>query len=165
MEPTVEVGDRILVNKLAFGVRLPLTDYWLGSVQVPERGSVVVIAPPEDDGPVLLKRVVAVAGDEVAVHGGRLFLDGQAVAVERAPELPWHQEVERLGAPHRIELAFGGGPDFGPTRVPRGQMLVMGDNRGNSRDGRSFGFVDVDSVRGRAVAVYVSGGSLTWRAL
>ncbi len=161
MEPTVEVGDRIFVDKSAFGLRIPLTQVWLGSVETPARGDVVVLAPPQEDGTVLLKRVVAVEGDEVVVRRGRLAIDGHPVAVHGVGV----ERRELLGVPHRIRLSDGGGPDMGPVRVPPGQMLVMGDNRGNSRDGRTFGFVRVETVLGRAVAVYARGGHLTWQRL
>jgi len=160
MEPTVWVGDRIVVNKAAFGWRAPASDFWLGDVSLPERGSVVVLDPP-DDGPVLLKRVVALPGDRVLVRSGQLILNGESVPVQGGPG-EW---VELLGKPHGIDLSAGGGPDFGPRTVPAGYLLVMGDNRGNSRDGRSFGFVKLEKLRGKAVAVYSRQGHLGWWTL
>ena len=160
MEPTVLVGDRIFVNKAAFGWRAPASDLWLGGVSVPERGSVVVLDPPEA-GPVLLKRVVALPGDRVQVRAGRLILNGESVPV-RARAGEW---LEVLGQPHAIDLSEGGGPDFGPRTVPPGYLLVMGDNRGNSRDGRSFGFVRLEKLRGRAVGVYARQGRFGWWGL
>jgi signal peptidase I len=157
MQPTVDIGDRVLVLKAAYGLRLPFSDLYLGGMRTPARGDVVVLESPED-GRVLLKRVVAVAGDEVAVRGGRLFLDGRAVPVDdQAGNL-----TEHLGSPHTVAIDLGGGPDLLPTRVPAGKLLVVGDNRGNSHDGRSFGFVPAESVLGRAFAVYARDGDLTW---
>lgn len=165
MEPTVQVGDRILVNKAAFGVRVPLTGLWLGSPSLPERGSVIVLDPPEPGpAPVLLKRVVALPGDVVRVRDGRLQINGEAVPVHADAAEPGSL-IEELGPPHHIQLRFGGGPDWGPEVVPDGKLLVLGDNRGNSRDGRYFGFIDVTGVRGRAVAVYARSGRPTWRGL
>lgn len=140
MQPTVEVGDRVLVSKAAYGLRLPLSQVWALELDAPARGDVVILDSPEQDM-VLLKRVVAVEGDTVAVVAGRVHLDGSAVSEPYASR---------------------GGPDFGPTQVPRGELLVLGDNRGNSRDGRSFGFVRRQAVLGRAVAVYARDGDLTW---
>lgn len=165
MEPTVEVGDRIFVHKAAFGLRVPLTDVWLGGVEPPERGAVVVLAPPEDEGPVLLKRVVALPGDRVAVRAGRLLLNDRHVPVDLDTQQPALMAIEHLGRRHRIKLLGRGGPDFGPALVPAGKMLVMGDNRGNSRDGRAFGFVDLATLRGLAVAVYVRDGRWGWKQL
>ncbi len=140
MQPTVEIDDRVVVHKAAYGLRLPWSDVWLGDVAMPERGDVVVLTSPED-GRVLLKRVVAVAGDVVEVRGGDAIVNG---VVERRARLP------------------GEGPPFGPARVPDDMLLVLGDNRGNSHDGRSFGFVSRRDVLGRAVAVYLRDGSLDW---
>ena len=150
MEPTVHVGDRIVVSKLAYGLRLPLTETYLIRYGAPARGDVVVIEPPDDEskyatdsdiiGSVLLKRVVAVAGDLVEVRSGHVRIDGREV-----PEA-------------RISLDAGGGPDLGPVRVPDGKVLLLGDNRGNSRDGRWFGFIDRERVLGRAVSVVARDG-------
>ena len=152
MEPTVHIGDHIIVSKMAYGIRLPLTDTYVIRYASPARGDVVVIEPPDDesrhvadDGPdaigsVLLKRVVAVAGDLVEVRDGHVYIDGREV-----PEA-------------RISLEAGGGPDLGPVRVPAGKVLLLGDNRGNSRDGRTFGFVDREHVLGRALSVVARDG-------
>jgi signal peptidase I len=130
MEPTVMVGDHVLVNKAAYGLRVPTTTTYALRIAEPMRGDVVVLEGIEDPPIVLLKRVVAVGDDVVEVKDGWVFIDG-TLADDRAH----------------------GGPDFGPTRVPRGHVLVLGDNRGNSRDGRTFGFVPIDRVLGRVVGV------------
>lgn len=151
MEPTVHVGDRIVVSKAAYGLRLPLTDTYLLRYAAPARGDVVVIEPPDGGsqhaidsadvlGSVLLKRVVAVEGDLVEVRDGHVHIDGREV-----PEA-------------RISLEAGGGPDLAPVRVPAGKVLLLGDNRGNSRDGRTFGFVDRERVLGRALSVIARDG-------
>jgi signal peptidase I len=155
MNPSVLAGDRIVAFKAAYGLRVPWTELWMTGPALPERGDVVVLSSPES-GEVLLKRVVAIAGDEVAVRDGKLWLDGRAVPVEAG--------VEQMGDPHPLRLG-GGGPPFGPTKVPAGHVLVMGDNRGNSHDGRAFGFVRVETLLGRALAVYLRDGSLRWREL
>jgi signal peptidase I len=157
MEPTVRVGDHIVVAKAAYGLRLPMTDDWLVRFHGPARGDVVVLEPPKGDeladrdpdllGAVLLKRVVAVAGDEVAVRDGHVLVGGRPVRE------PW------------ASVDQGSGPDFGPVRVPDGKLLVLGDNRGNSRDGRYFGWIDRAQVLGRAVAVVSRDGSLVYDPL
>lgn len=153
MEPTVHVGDRIIVSKAAYGLRLPMTDRYVVRYAAPARGDVVVLEPPDDEsrhvtetgvlGSVLLKRVVAVEGDLVEVKDGRVHIDGREI-----PEA-------------RISLEAGGGPDLEPIRVPAGKVLLLGDNRGNSRDGRTFGFVDCERVLGRAIRVIARDGHLS----
>lgn len=157
MVPTVREGDRVFVSKAAYGLRVPLSRTWLVRWTVPHRGDVVVLESPVDDT-VLLKRVVAVPGDQVEIRDGRVVLDGREV------EATSHDE-SLGGRRHPVSLESGGGPDFGPEVVPPGKVLVVGDNRGNSRDGRSFGFVDADRVLGRAVAVYSHQGALVWNEL
>jgi signal peptidase I len=161
MQPTVAIGDHLVVDKRAYGLRLPFTDDTLLEGPEPEPGDVVVLASPED-GVTLLKRLVAGPGQTVEVRGGRLWLDGA--------EQPMHADAggleEDLGGHHHpVSLASGGGPDLGPVVVPADRYLVMGDNRGNSYDGRMFGFVPRSALRGRALGITWSGGRPTWRGL
>jgi signal peptidase I len=155
MLPSVHVGDRIVVDKRAYGLRVPLTKLRLTEARMPARGDVVVLESPES-GIVLLKRVVAVANDTVSVRDGHVWIDGEPLPTDDARGLEWFGEQ-----PHRV--AWGsGGPNFGPHIIPPGELLVMGDNPGNSHDGRSFGFVKIEAILGRAAAVVVRDGSVQW---
>jgi signal peptidase I len=115
----------------------------------------VVVFDSPSDGTLLLKRVGAVAGDRVAVRGGKVVL-GRA-ADEEADEEP-------RGAPPHASLETAG-PDWGPATIPRGHLLLLGDNRGNSHDSRFFGPVPIDALRGRVQAIYSREGHLTWQPL
>jgi len=163
MEPTVAVGDHVCVNKLAYGLRVPESETYVVPASGPAHGDVVVLDSPSD-GEVLLKRVVAVPGDEVAVHGGRLTLDG--VAVTLTDGSGGDVFTEQLGEhTHAVSLDFGGGPDVTGTIIPAGRYLVLGDNRGNSRDGRYFGLVSRGAILGRAEAVCIHDGRPVWHGL
>jgi signal peptidase I len=161
MRPTVHIGDRIAVDKTAYGLRVPALGWVLSSPAYPERGDVVVLRSPED-GRVLLKRVVAVAGDRVEVREGDVLLDGLSTRVTGGGGAPQERFGERT---HDLSLVHGGGVDLGPTRVPDGMLLVMGDDRGGSHDGRRFGFVSRQALLGRAVAVFERHGSWRWLVL
>ncbi len=162
MEPTVLPTDRVVVNKLAYGLRLPFAGDYAVRFEGPARGDVVVLDSPED-GKVLLKRVVAVGGDRVEVNSGRLTLNGDEARIDGTADTGF---VETLGGhAHAVRLDAGGGPDFGPVTVPAGQYLVMGDNRGNSHDGRTFGFVANGLILGRVVGAYFHDGKLGWTGL
>lgn len=161
MLPTVELGDRIFVDKLAYGLRVPFTRRYLLELGAPERGDVVVLASPVD-GVTLLKRVVALPGDRVEVRAGRVLINGSAAPVE--PDGSGLREVLGDGA-HGVRLTHGGGPDLAPVTVPEARYLVLGDNRGESADGRYFGLVEKDRLRGRAVAIYWRAGGFTWSEL
>jgi signal peptidase I len=159
MMPTVRIGDHVLVSKLAYGLRAPFIGY-IDQYGGPSRADVVVLESPES-GIVLLKRVIAIPGDTVAVRGGKLWLNDVEVAVEAD-----HGELrELLGHAHAISLNEGGGPNFGPTTIPRDKYLVLGDNRGDSRDGRYFGLVDRRAIFGRALRIYWRNGRPTWQGL
>lgn len=148
MQPTLEPGDRVIVDMRAYGLRLPFTGHALLGVGTPQRGEVAVFDSPAD-GTRLIKRVVAVAGDRVDVRDGHLSINGQPLQQAGNPAVElFGSRVAKLG------LDMGGGPDVQGMVVPAGKLLVMGDHRGNSFDGRFFGFVDADKVYGKAVAVY-----------
>lgn len=157
MQPTLEPGDRVLVDMSAYGLRLPFTETVLLARARPTRGDVVVLPSPHD-GTRLIKRVVAVAGDRVSVRGGHLAIDGVPAARGAG--------IERIGARDvPVNLSHGGGPDV-EVVVPAGHVLVVGDNRGNSFDGRSFGFAREASIYARARGVYWRRGErFTWKAL
>lgn len=161
MLPTVQLQDHVVVSKLAYGVHLPLVPGYVARFHGPERGDVVVLTAP-DTGIVLLKRVAAVPGDRVRVHDGALEVNGKAIPIEDRGGVP-HEALGR--EPHPLDLADGGGPDLEPMTIPRDKYLVLGDNRGNSRDGRYFGLVDRDAILGHVEGVVFRDGRPTWIGL
>ncbi|WP_058835481.1 signal peptidase I [Luteimonas abyssi] len=159
MQPALQPGDRVVVDMRAYGWHLPFTTYDLVAVRDPRPGEVVVFDSPTD-GTRLIKRVAAVGGQTVAVRGGRLWVDGRPLADGAIPE-------EHFGSRAVVlDLDRGGGPDLAPMTVPDGQVLVLGDHRGASYDGRLFGLVPVEAFYGRALGVYHRrGDGFGWRRL
>jgi signal peptidase I len=161
MVPTVEIGDRVLVNKAAYALRVPFSDFVVAQLHRPERGDVVVLRSPEN-GSTLLKRVVAIPGDEVAVVDGLLWINRRPVPTTRQSGTA----IERLGhTAHTIRLSRGGGPQYGPVRLESEEYLVLGDNRGDSHDGRAFGLVEGRAILGRALGVWMRNGRPGWHPL
>lgn len=160
MENTLLPGDHVLVNKAAYGLRLPFTHRVLVPGDEPVAGDVVIFDSPED-GTRLVKRVVAVGGDHVVLHHGRLVVNGQPLA---APMAPGYEQFD--GKLAELNLGSGGGPDIRGLVVPPHEVLVLGDHRGNSHDGRYFGTVPVASLYGRASAVFWRDqGGPAWKPL
>lgn len=148
MENALVPGDHVVVNKSAYGLRIPFTKQVMALKQSPQAGEVVIFDSPDNDVR-LIKRVVAVGGDHVALHDGRLMVNGVTLSTPDRPLVEHFGERTVL-----LNLDHGGGPDIKGLTVPEGQVLVLGDHRGNSRDGRYFGTVPVSELYGRAVGVF-----------
>lgn len=148
MQPTLQPGDRVAVDMMAYGLRIPFTDFDVVTRGTPKPGDVVVFDSPVD-GVRLIKRAVAVGGQRVDVLGGRLYIDGKPMHARHVAD------AERFGTRlAHLDLGDGGGPNVHGLVVPAGQVLVMGDHRGASFDGRYFGLVPESAFYGRALAVY-----------
>ena len=159
MQYTLMDGDRVIVNKMAYGFRIPLTKVDILGSSTPTRGDIAVFDSPEDGTTRLIKRIVAIGGDHVLVRNGQLSINGQPLG---------DRKVEHFGDRDALlNLTHGGGPDY-EIDVPQGMVLAMGDHRGNSNDGRSFGLISEKELFGRAVAIYYrrdGGEGFTWKPL
>jgi len=169
MRPTILEGDRIFVNKLAYDLKVPFTTVRLMQWGSPQRGDVVVLYSPED-GKRLVKRVVGLPGDELALRADRLYINGKAaeyqpladgdrdaLGLEGEPqELVVWETIDSQTHPVTWTPYQQAMRQYGPVRIPQDNYFVMGDNRDMSRDSRWFGFVDRDLIVGRALAVVAS---------
>jgi len=163
MLPTLEPGDFILVNKYAYGLRLPVLDHQLVEVGRPARGDVVVFRWPPDPTQDFIKRVVGLPGDVVEYRAKALTVNGTPIALDLTGV---HGGPDALGAREGLEHLTAAGhrvlvkpwqPDpEGRWVVPAGHYFVMGDNRDNSRDSRIWGFVPESNLVGRATLVWMS---------
>lgn len=160
MENTLFAGDRVVVDKTAYGIRIPYTKIDVIEGAHPKPGEVAVFDSPAD-GTLLIKRIVAVGGQVVSLQDGHLVVDGKALA----PDVVGADEVFESRVA-RLNLADGGGPNIDRLVIPAGKLLAMGDHRGNSLDGRYWGLVDERELYGRAVAVYFrTGDGFVWKPL
>lgn len=166
MEPTLEVGDFILVNKYTYGLRLPVLGTEIISVNEPRRGEVMVFFPPHDDR-YFIKRVIGLPGDTVVYQEGQLFINGEPVETEvigpvqidtSIGTLPGVLLEEHLGAdPYRAQIVERRRRQPSRTEwvVPPGHYFMMGDNRDNSADSRVWGPVPEENIVGRAFAIWL----------
>ena len=153
MEPNLLIGDHLLVNKLVYSPSFgPLEDRLLGKRPI-ERGHVVVFKFPEDPTRDFIKRVIGLPGETIEVRNKTVFVDGKPLEESYAHfiEQPLRPDDPEYGL--RTESIRD---NWGPQVVPPGQLLVLGDNRDNSRDSRFWGFLPRDQVKGRALLVYWS---------
>jgi signal peptidase I len=155
MQPTLLIGDHILVNKLIYGIRIPFTDKRWPEIVQPRRGDVIVFVFPEDRTKDFIKRVVAVAGDTIEIRSKQVILNGQAVTN------PYAHFSSNMIYPGDINPR----DNMNPVKVPQGHLFVMGDNRDESHDSRFWGFVPLDDVKGEAFLIYYSAHADGWRRL
>ena len=159
MIPTLEIGDFVLVNKHAYGVRLPVLGTKVFDVDAPRRGDVMVFVPPHDDR-YFIKRVIGLPGDRVVYVNKSLYLNGERISQRLVDSLDGHGSIqafeEALGEDaHTIHAAGNRAPRMRREwTVPSGHFFVMGDNRDFSQDSRAWGFVKEDKVVGKAIAIW-----------
>ena len=170
MEPGLVNGDFILVNKFAYGLRMPVFGNTLVPLGEPDRGDVMVFFPPNDER-YFIKRVIGLPGDKVVYRNQQLTINGEDVDMEELGGEPAYRPVkylveEELGDtdatiqwlvgvdPRTRKPGVWAGPE-GEWQVPEGHFFMMGDNRGNSGDSRSWGFVPDKNIVGKAEAVWM----------
>ncbi len=166
MQPTIQKGDRIVVNKIAYDLRLPFTDVTLFSIDTPQRGEIVVFESKAADLR-LIKRVVGLPGDVIAMNNEVIVINGRPLSYKNLANSPYQQSsaemttaLETLGMiKHPIKIdttASNRLSNFAAVTVPAGHYLVLGDNRRHSADSRVYGFVPHHELRGKATAIAFS---------
>lgn len=149
MEPTLLIGDHLLVNKFIYGIKNPFTGETWVSIHKPEHRDIIVFKYPVNPDQDFIKRVIGVEGDTVEMIDKKLLVNGEPFVVDSA-----------VYRDHKI-IPSGAQPrdNFGPITVPEGSLFVMGDNRDNSYDSRFWKFVKLTEVKGKAFILYWSWNS------
>lgn len=149
MEPTLLIGDHLLVNKFAYGIKLPLIDKKVLVFNEPEREDIIVFIFPQDKSKDFIKRVIGVPGDTIEIRKKKIYINGKLW--QDAHGVYRDSEVTSL-VPR---------DNFGPVVVPPEHVMVMGDNRDRSYDSRFWGFVPIDQIKGKALILYWSWDKLS----
>jgi signal peptidase I len=174
MEPTLRIGDHIFVSKFNFGWFFPFTHWQLTQWGSPQRGDTIVFLFPRDPSLHYIKRVVGLPGDKVELRGSTLSINGKEVPRERIEDparvkaLTGKQDFnggvfeETLGS-HKYYVAYNQrsmetppSSHYHHDEVPEGTFFVMGDNRDDSYDSRSWGVVKREQVKGKAQWIWLS---------
>lgn len=143
MEPTLQIGDHLLVNKLSYGLRLFGFSETIYQYDKPKRGDIVVFTLADDKTTspdiYLIKRVVGLEGETVEVRNAQVLINGEVIKENS-----------------NVNWQLGGIKDFGPLNIPENSIFVMGDNRDHSRDARFWSnpFLNLKRVEGRAFIMY-----------
>ena len=136
MMPTILVGDRIFINKLAYDLKVPFTTWQVAKWADPQRGDIVVFRYPRDTSKSYIKRVIGVAGDRIRIENGQVFVNEEALGEEYVPS------------------EYADARSYPEVVVPRNSYFVLGDHRTMSNDSRDFGPVNERYIYGKAVFGY-----------
>ena len=170
MMPTLLTGDYIVVNKFAYGLRLPIINTKVVDFGSPQRGDVIVFRYPEDPAQNFIKRVVGIPGDKVTYYNKTLRVNDKIVTqVNIAPYIGYGGGSSMTGAMKRKEILGSVRHDIlvfeheGEQRlnykekmIQAGEYFVMGDNRDRSRDSRYWGIVPEENLIGRAFSIWMN---------
>jgi len=142
MRSTLQEGDKIMVNKLLFGPKIPFTKFRFPDLREPRRGDIIVFVYPEDKKKDFIKRLVALSGETVEISNGNILIDGK----------PIKDPPEMLKLYYYNRGAYG--QEGKSVKVPENNYFVLGDNSDSSRDSRYWGFVPKENIVGRAMFIW-----------
>jgi signal peptidase I len=167
MLPSLVVGDFILVNKFAYGIRLPIVNVKIVPIGEPQRGDVAVFRYPRDESVNYIKRIIGLPGDRLIYEGKKLYINGKmmpqgqassyTVRLDGKAQYDTARVVENLdGVEHAVLLSPRADHSVNEYIVPAGHYFVMGDNRDHSNDSRYWGFVPEQNLVGKAFFIWFS---------
>ncbi len=146
MEPTLLVGDHLLVSRLSYVVKIPILDTVIFTLGKPKRGDIIVFRYPQDKSKDFIKRVIAVEGDTIEIKDKIIYING----IKTPDAWGYYKDIPIMPA------LMGPKDNFGPYKVPKDACFAMGDNRDNSQDSRFWGPVRKEHLVGRALFIYFS---------
>jgi len=146
MVPTLLIGDYLLVNKLAYGIRNPLKNDFLYFRRLPKRQEIVVFIYPLNKKLDFIKRVIGLPGDTIQIINKKVYVNGKLL------KEPYVRFTDSEIYPKEISPR----DNYGPVKVPPKHIFVMGDNRDQSYDSRFWGFVPIKYLKGKALIIYFS---------
>lgn len=150
MQPTLLIGDYLLVSKFSYGIRNPFTNKVWIPIGTPQRGDIVVFIFPQDPTKDYIKRVIGLPGDRIQIINKKVYVNGkQYETLEAVYDDP-------LVIPPPQSPTDSTRDNLGPVVVPANSYFCMGDNRDHSYDSRFWGFVPLDNLRGKAIIIYFS---------
>lgn len=170
MKPTILEGDRVVVNKLAYDLKVPFTTWHVAEWNNPSRGEIVTFYSPQDEK-LLIKRVIGVPGDVIWMRNNQLYINdapatysdldqaitSQLDVYQQQHHHFFYEQIDNIVHPVMLQAARPNDTNsFGPIEIPDGKYLMLGDNRDNSADSRVIGLVDRSRITGRAHTVAFS---------
>lgn len=146
MVPTLLIGDYLLVNKLAYGIKNPLKNDFLYFRRLPKRQEIVVFTYPLNKKLDFIKRVIGLPGDTIQIINKKVYVNGKLLK----------ESYVRFSDSEIYPKEISPRDNYGPVKVPPKHIFVMGDNRDQSYDSRFWGFVPIKYLKGKALIIYFS---------
>jgi signal peptidase I len=165
MEDTLLEGDFLFVNKAIYGAEIPIVGIDLPAFRDPRRGDLIIFDSPLEPGLTVVKRIIGVPGDTIAMVGNTIFLGGDSLPESYAkstnplgdPEVPEMRQWQRHYLVNRDRRSYRPSlKNWGPLVIPPDSFFVMGDNRDHSLDSRYWGLLGRDRIKGRPLFIYYS---------
>ncbi len=175
MIPTLLIGDFILVNKMAYGLKVPFSDWYTDPIYIyqgekPKRGDIIVFKYPKDPNVNYIKRVVGVPGDTVEMINKVVYVNGKPIVGKELDPKKYMEDMDDKFVGYNLQfLQVKDGEhihtimqdvdqtyktDYTKRTVPPGHYFVLGDNRDFSYDSRFWGFVPFENIRGKALLIW-----------
>jgi signal peptidase I len=152
MEDTILIGDFLIINKIAYARPQSGLEKMILPNKAIEKGDTLVFKSPQEEGKDLVKRVIATENDTIEIKDKQVFINGELIA----ESYKVHKDDRIISKDGYYHYADTIRDNFGPVSVPPGHCFVMGDNRDSSYDSRYWGFLSLNSVKGRPWVIYFS---------
>ena len=156
MEDTLLIGDFLFINKFVYGIKIPYTDIRLPALKKPKQNDIIVFKYPKDESVNYVKRCIAIEGQTVEIRNKVVYVDGKPLPNNSGVKTSDPIRPQGYIESDIFPLGNGNRDNYGPLKIPQGNLFMLGDNRDNSSDSRYWGFMPKKNIVGKPIIIYWS---------